>query len=66
MRKWTVRAARTALVAAAFVAAGTGIANADSDGNSQNGLVNVPINGPIAPITVAGNGLGLLGQGAVR
>jgi hypothetical protein len=63
MRKWTVRAARTALVAAAFVAAGTGIANADNANNRQNGLLNVPINGPIAPVTVAGNGLGVLGQG---
>ncbi|WP_433179212.1 chaplin family protein [Actinoallomurus sp. CA-150999] len=45
MRKWTVRAARAVLIGAAFAAAGTGIANADttSGDHSIAGGAQVPV-----------------------
>jgi hypothetical protein len=57
MRKWTVRAARAALVAAAITAAGTGIANADDSVNGNGGLigatqVHAPISIPVSALDV--------------
>jgi hypothetical protein len=61
MHKWTVRAARVALVAAAITAAGTGIANADNTTGDHSILggeqIHIPI---IAPIGLFGNHVNLL------
>ncbi|MCW2947351.1 MAG: chaplin [Actinoallomurus sp.] len=56
MRKWTVRAARAALVAAAITAAGTGIANADS-ASGNGGLLgatqlHAPVSIPVSALNV--------------
>ena len=56
MRKWTVRAARTVLVAAAFAAAGTGIANADNTSGDQGVVSGNQIHAPLSvPINISGN-----------
>jgi len=64
MHKWTVRAARVALVAAAFTAAGTGIANADHTSGDHSILggeqIRIPI---IAPIGLFGNHVNVLSSG---
>ena len=61
MHKWTVRAARVALVAAAITAAGTGVANADNTTGDHSILggeqIHIPI---IAPIGLFGNHVNLL------
>ncbi len=61
MHKWTARAARTVLVAAAITAAGTGVANADhtrGDHSIAGGnQIAVPITVPVA---VQGNNVSLL------
>ncbi|HZE34632.1 MAG TPA: hypothetical protein VE198_24750, partial [Actinoallomurus sp.] len=64
MHKWTVRAARVALVAAAITAAGTGVANADDTTGDHSILggeqIHIPI---IAPIGLFGNHVNLLSSG---
>jgi ChpA-C len=64
MHKWTVRAARLALVAAAITAAGTGVANADDTTGDHSILggeqIHIPI---IAPIGLFGNHVNLLSSG---
>ena len=64
MHKWTVRAARVALVAAAITAAGTGLANADDTTGDHSILggnqIHIPI---IAPIGLFGNHVNLLSSG---
>jgi hypothetical protein len=64
MHKWTVRAARVALVAAAITAAGTGLANADDTTGDHSILggnqLHIPI---IAPIGLFGNHVNLLSSG---
>jgi ChpA-C len=64
MHKWTVRAARVALVAAAITAAGTGMANADDTTGDHSILggeqIHIPI---IAPIGLFGNHVNLLSSG---
>jgi hypothetical protein len=64
MHKWTVRAARVALVAAAITVAGTGIANADDTTGDHSILggdqIHIPI---IAPIGLFGNNVNLLSSG---
>jgi hypothetical protein len=64
MHKWTVRAARVALVAAAITAAGTGVANADNTTGDHSILggeqIHIPI---IAPIGLFGNHVNLLSSG---
>jgi hypothetical protein len=61
MHKWTVRAARVALVAAAITAAGTGVANADNTTGDHSILggeqIHIPI---IAPIGLFGNHVNVL------
>ncbi|MCW2947352.1 MAG: hypothetical protein JWR24_4069 [Actinoallomurus sp.] len=62
MRKWTVRAARAALVAAAITAGGTGIANADDSASGNGGLlgatqVHLPVSIPVSILDV-GNQVG--------
>lgn len=61
MHKWTVRAARVALVAAAISAAGTGVANADDTTGDHSILGGDQIHVlPIfAPIGLFGNRIGL-------
>ena len=64
MHKWTVRAARVALVAAAITAAGAGVANADDTTGDHSILggnqLHIPI---IAPIGLFGNHVNLLSSG---
>ena len=64
MHKWTVRAARVALVAAAFSAAGAGVANADDTMGDHSILggnqFRIPI---IAPIGLFGNHVNVLSSG---
>ena len=64
MHKWTVRAARLALVAAAISAAGAGVANADNTSGDYSILggeqIHIPI---IAPIGLFGNHVNLLSSG---
>lgn len=61
MHKWTIRAARVALVAAAITAAGAGVANADNTTGDHSILggeqIHIPI---IAPIGLFGNHVNLL------
>jgi ChpA-C len=61
MHKWTVRAARVALVAAAISAAGAGVANADNTTGDHSILggeqIHIPI---IAPVGLFGNHVNLL------
>jgi hypothetical protein len=66
MRKWTVRAARAALVAAAITAAGTGIANADSASGNGGLLGATQIHAPISiPVSVLDVGNQVTGRGAL-
>lgn len=64
MHRWTVRAARVALVAAAISAAGAGVANADNTTGDHSILggeqIHIPI---IAPIGLFGNHVNLLSSG---
>lgn len=61
MHKWTVRAARMALVAAAITAAGAGIANADDTSGDYSILGGNQFFIPItAPIGIYGNSVNLL------
>ena len=60
MRKWTVRAAQTALIAAAIAAAGSGIANADNNRGDHSLLGGQQLNLGLpvtlmAPISLTGN-----------
>lgn len=59
MRKWTVRAARAVLIGAAFAAAGTGIANADttSGDHSIAGGTQIPVS---VPNLLAGSAINVL------
>jgi hypothetical protein len=59
MRKWTVRAARAVLIGAAFAAAGTGIANADttSGDHSIAGGTQIPVS---IPNLLAGSAINVL------
>jgi hypothetical protein len=61
MHKWTARAARVALVAAAVSAAGVGVANADDTTGHQSILGGNQLHLPIiAPIGLFGNHVNLL------
>src|SRR6478609_6206802 len=62
MHKWTARAARTALLAAAITAVGSGIANADDNTRGDQSIlggnqIGIPIT---VPIGIQGNNVGVL------